>query len=105
MASPDRNLIAATLLQTSVALAGLLLVFVGFIYAKADQFTSSKRADTYRNLARGSILPLVPALLCAWQCLSALHGNAAAYDMAVVCFQAALIISALYAFVALFMYL
>jgi hypothetical protein len=102
---PDPHLTIATLLQTSVSLAGLLLVFVGFIYARADQFESAKRADTYRNLARGAVLPLVPAMLCAWMCVSYLQGHVSAYGPAIVCFQISLILTAFYAFVALFMYL
>jgi hypothetical protein len=101
----DPNLVAATLLQTSVSLAGLLLVFVGFIYSRADQFSNTKKADNYRNLARGSVLPLIPALVCAWLCVSYFQGHAPAYEMAVVCFQISLIVTAWYAFVALFIFL
>jgi hypothetical protein len=96
--------IAGLIFQVSVALAGVLLVFIGFVFTRAESFTT-KRGDVYRNVARAGIAPFGLALLSAWLSLNFMQGSAIAYDPAVVLFRATVIVTGLYAAVVLFMYL
>jgi hypothetical protein len=93
-----------SVLQVSASLAGLLLVFIGFVFARAESF-STKRGDVYRHVARGDIIPFFIALACAWWCVDFLLGDGRAFDFAILSFRASLIVTGLYAFVVLFMYL
>jgi hypothetical protein len=44
-------------------------------------------------------------LACTWLCLSYLQGDLAAYAIAVVLFRTVLVVTGLYAFIVLFIYL
>ena len=53
---------------TAVALAGLLLIFSGFLFAQAASFpstTSDEVIDRYRNAGRWGLVPFLTALVCA----------------------------------------
>jgi hypothetical protein len=70
---------AGVLLQTSVGLAGVLLVFIGFVYARAESTGNAKRARRYVRLAQFGIIPFAVAMLSAWLSLTAMHGSEPAY--------------------------
>jgi hypothetical protein len=93
--------IIVAVLGTSVGLAGLLLVFVGFVYARADAF-QTKRADRYRTLAKLGMIPFLISLLCAWFSFNWLIGDSSEYLGALLLFRASLITTALYGLVAMF---
>ena len=97
--------IAGNLLQVSVSLAGLLLVFVGFVYTRSDTFTSEVRADRYRDLARAGLVPLGLALVCAWLSLDVMEGAVGSYRIAAVLFRGSLIATGGYGVIALFKFL
>jgi hypothetical protein len=82
---------AGVVLQTSVGLAGLLLVFIGFVFSRAESTGSSRRADKYKNTARAGFIPFVLSLFCAWLCMNSMGGTVGAYDWAVVIFRFAII--------------
>jgi putative flippase GtrA len=67
---------ALAVLQSAIALAGLLLVFSGFIFSRADAFQDSRRANRYRTLAKMCIIPVLAALGCSFLSLLALEGVA-----------------------------
>ena len=69
---PDQDTILAVL-QSGIALAGLLLVFSGFMMAKAESL-SSMRGDQYRYLSLGTLIPILFALVLSWLSLDALQG-------------------------------
>jgi hypothetical protein len=58
----------------AVAVAGLLLVFTGFLFARADQYDGSRRGDKYRTIARLGLIPLLASLICTWISLEAAMG-------------------------------
>lgn len=66
--------LALAILQTAVALAGLLLVFSGFLFSKAASF-DTKRGDKFKLLAKCSLLPILTALALAWMSVEALTGS------------------------------
>ena len=99
----EKELVAA-ILDADVALAGLLLVFVGFVYTRRDEL-SSERRNRFKNVARTGVLPFGLSLWCAWVCVNYLSGDTALARTVVVMFRTDLIVTALYASVILFMYM
>jgi hypothetical protein len=67
----SRDTVVAAL-GAAVDLAGLLLVFVGFVYARGEAM-ASKRGDRFKNVARGGMVTLVASLACAWFCVTFLQ--------------------------------
>jgi hypothetical protein len=59
----ESDLVAA-ILDADVALAGLLLVLVGFVYTRLEEL-SSERAKRFKNIARLGMLPFGLSLWCA----------------------------------------
>jgi hypothetical protein len=57
-----------------ISIAGLVLVFAGFLVTKAQSYGGSKSGDKYNWLAVGGLLPIVAALASAWMCVDALQG-------------------------------
>ena len=76
MTIPHSDLVS-TILGGSVALAGLLLVFSGFLYSHAESFpptTSDRVTDRYKGAAKLGLVPFccVPCCLCVCCDLDAL---------------------------------
>jgi hypothetical protein len=99
----ERDLLVA-ILETDVALAGLLLVFVGFVYSRGEELSSLRKAK-FKNVARAGMIPFGLSLSCAWVCVSYLVGDAALARTAVTLFRLDLIVTAGYACFVLFAYL
>jgi hypothetical protein len=95
----------AVLLDVSTSLAGLMLVFAGFIYVRGESFANERTKDKYKNVARAAFGPFAMALLSAWLCLSYLQGGSLSSDLAVLTFRGTLVALWWYAFVVLFIYL
>jgi len=74
----DKDVILAVL-QSGIALAGLLLIFSTFLFAKANSY-SSARGDKYKLLAKATLLPVLISLALSWVCVDALQGAAWAKD-------------------------
>ena len=100
----QRDAIAA-IFGASVDLAGLLLVFMGFVFAKAESFDSVRHADRYRRMARIGLIPFGVCLICAWCSFDFLHGNGISATAIVVMFRLGIVTMGVYAFVAVFGYL
>ena len=66
----ERDTILA-ILSGGIGIAGLLLVFSGFLVSKADSL-SPKLGDKYRWVALLSLLPVLTALALAWISVDAL---------------------------------
>jgi hypothetical protein len=60
---PDQKDIVLAVLGASVALAGLLLVFCGFLFTQADSLPSTTRDEVIDKYRRAGKLGLVPFLL------------------------------------------
>jgi hypothetical protein len=95
----EKDVIVA-LFGASVGLAGILLVFVGFVYSRGEQL-EPRRKRRYSRIAQIGLLPFLLAVLCAWLCSAWLTGSVAVYDSCVYLFRAALALTAIYGFVAL----
>jgi hypothetical protein len=73
LALPERDTILAVL-SSAIALAGLLLIFSGFLFAKAASF-ETKRGDKYRWFGRATLIPVIASLALSWLSIDALDGN------------------------------
>jgi|SRR5689334_12187184 hypothetical protein len=97
------------ILGSAIALAGLLLIFSGFLFAQADSFpsqTSDETIDRYRNAGRWGLAPFLLALGVAgtaylwmiWPCTDT-------YWIAVAGFGILILASGLYGSIMLIWYL
>ena len=98
------NDLVATILEADAALAGLLLVFVGLVYGRAEQLGSG-RGNRFKHVARMGILPMGLSLWCAWVCVSYLSGDATLARTVIIMFRSDLLLTGFYAFIVLFVYL
>jgi uncharacterized membrane protein len=69
----EKDVILAVL-GSDIAIAGLVLVFAGFLITKAESFEGSKYGDKYNWLAVYGLVPIVVSLAAAWMCVDALQG-------------------------------
>lgn len=69
----DRDTILAVF-QAGIALAGLLLIFSGFLVSKAAGYETN-RGKKYKNLALVTLIPVLGALLLSWLSVDAAEGN------------------------------
>ena len=93
-----------TFLGVAVGLAGLLLVFIGFVYARGEQF-GTKRGDRYIAVAKIGLIPFVLSLACAGFCVEWLVGRIWLFEWCLWFFRASLISTGLYGTIALLLYL
>jgi|KBSMisStandDraft_5_1062788.scaffolds.fasta_scaffold52882_3 hypothetical protein len=70
----DREVIEAVL-GSDIAIAGLVLVFAGFLLTKAESFRGSRAGDVYSWLAVAGLAPIVASLVAAWMCIDGLQGG------------------------------
>lgn len=96
-------------LSGSVSIAGLLLIFSGFLFSQATSFPSSTPDETiakYRRAARFGVLPFAVSMLVGIISLMWLvNGGDAAYQFSIVGFFVALILTVLYGSATIVLYL
>ena len=101
----ERDTVTAVF-SSSVGLAGILLVFVGFVYSRTETFERADRVRRYQIVAKLGVIPFALALVSAWLCLMWLgSSNAELYNDAIFVFQACLVLTGLYGVIALLFYL
>jgi hypothetical protein len=88
------------ILQAAIAMAGLLLVFVGFVYAKAGDY-DSRRGDKFRLAAKLGIVPFLLATISAAVCCAWLIGMHASLRLAILSITGALLATGIYGVVVL----
>jgi hypothetical protein len=54
----EKDVILA-ILGSDIAVAGLILVFAGFLMTKADSFEGSRYGDKFNWLALGGLIPII----------------------------------------------
>jgi uncharacterized membrane protein len=65
---------ALAVLGGALALAGVLLIFIGFILPKTEAY-NERTADRFRWIARLGLFPFLAALFCAWVSIWAVQGG------------------------------
>jgi hypothetical protein len=97
------------ILGASGALAGLLLVFSGFIFAQAASFpstTSDKITAKYTKAGRMAVFPFIGFLLATLVCVAwLLHPNQCIYFVCVALFLVLVIWTGIYGALASYRYL
>jgi hypothetical protein len=60
--------IVVAVFGAAVAIAGVLLVVVGFVYSHAETIDLERTRDKYKLVAKSGIVPFLVSLLCAFLC-------------------------------------
>ena len=92
--------VQSAILGASLSLAGLLLVFAGFLASRADRFDSTKRAVPYSRTAKYAAVPFflfMAIALVSIRCLENESGRLCPYVSPI--FQFAIVLTGLYGFV------
>ena len=99
--------IALALLQAAIAIAGLVLVYSGFVAAKGAEKRGNLSGDKYLWLARAAVIPVVAALLCSGIGVRVLVPGGWGYSFAethlILSFEIVLVLTAAYAIIAAFL--
>lgn len=85
----------------ALALAGILLVFIGFILPNINTY-SQQTADKFRLLARLGLIPFLAALLCSWFSIWAVQGGSWSGTHLWWVLKLTLVLTGLYAILATF---
>jgi hypothetical protein len=97
---------AIAVIDAASALAGLLLVFVGFVYARGEGLSNVNRGAKFKNAARAGVLLFVAMLVCCWFSLNYIQdGSQADYQIAMFAFRVGLVVTGLYALLVFFVHL
>lgn len=98
---------ALALLQGSIAIAGLVLVYSGFLASKADSRGGSRSGDKFIHLARLGLIPILAALVCSGMGVRVLRagawGSVWSASWLVLSFEIVLALTAVYAIIAAFL--
>jgi hypothetical protein len=90
----------------AVGLAGILLVFVGFVYSRVETFDLATERNKFRLVAKCGIAPFLVALVSATLCLHWMINQLSTTEwLAVRLFYVGLALTALYGVVAFLFYL
>jgi hypothetical protein len=94
----ERDVILAVL-GSDIGIAGLLLIFAGFVITKAESFTVVRKAFAYRWIARFSLVPIVAALASAWMSIDAVQGCSWCADYSLCSLKIVLVLTGIYAII------
>jgi hypothetical protein len=91
---------ALAIMGGAIGIAGLLLVFAGFLLSRAAAY-QTKRGDIFKHLAQLSLVPILAALACAWIATWAAQGGEWSQYHVYACFKLVLALSGIYAIIGL----
>lgn len=97
---PEHKDVMGAFLGAGSALAGLLLVFIGFVYARGESY-ESRRGDVFKKAARLGIIPFLSDMVSCGFASAWLLGCWWAYGWTVWTFLIGLVLTALYGTVTL----
>lgn len=93
--------IALGVLGAVLTLAGLLLVFCGFLVSKASSMSDTNRSSKVMVLAKVGVAPLLLSFAVSWVRIMAIQGNSWAVEHGLLLFKASLAVSAFCSVIAL----
>ena len=103
MADKDEVL---AILQAAIAIAGLVLVYSGFVLSKGAALTDVRKARKFQRLAKLALIPVLASLACALMGIRALmpgsFGAAWSSNWIMPVFEIDLISTGAYAIIAAF---
>jgi hypothetical protein len=81
----------------AVGLAGIVLVFIGFVSAHGEGFQNNTRKKVFKRVAKAGLIPFAVALIAAFLSLSWLETSSqTSYHYALLSFKVSLICTLLY---------
>lgn len=86
-------------LGSDIAIAGLVLVFAGFLLTKAESLRGSRSGAVYNWLAVAGLIPIVASLLAAWMCIDGLQGGRWEAEHALLMLKIAIVLTGSYAII------
>lgn len=89
-------------MQAALALAGLLLVFIGFLLERASRTDLKAARLKVKRMALAGLIPFVAALVCSWQSIWAIQGAFGSSTYLFCTMKIVLALTALYAIMAAF---
>ena len=102
----ERKDIVVAIFGAAVGLGGILLVFVGFLYSRAETLDLDRQRQRFRIVAK---IGIVPFLLSLSSAIISLHWmetqSAELYTLSVCTFYASAVLTALYGLGAFILYL
>src|ERR1700722_18719952 len=97
---------ALAILQAAIAIAGLVLVYSGFVLAKGAALSDVRKAKKFQRLAQWGLVPVVVSLFCALMGIRALlrvtFGFEWSSDWILFAFEVVLFVTGAYAIIAAF---
>jgi hypothetical protein len=91
-------------LSAAAAIAGLLLVFIGFLYSRAESY-ETRRGNRFRYVAKAGLIPFAVSLICTWLCVDWLTGAVGLYSWIVLGFRIVLVLTFVYGLISLLWFL
>jgi hypothetical protein len=101
----DKDLLLAAI-GASVGLAGLLLIFCGFLYSRSEAFGNADRIRRYRRVAQVGLIPFASALFSALLCTLCVQGPADySSSFALLLFKMSLVLTLTYGIISMIWFL
>lgn len=95
----DKDVILG-ILGAAIGLAGLLLVFVGFLLSAAAQIKEQTPRRRLKMVACIALIPFLCCLACAWQSIAAIEGDPFSAGHLLFSAKIVLVITGIYAILA-----
>jgi len=93
-------------LGSAIGLAGILLVFIGFVYSHGESFSNVSTTRKYQRVAKAGLAPFSISLASAWFCLRWLQWcGPTDYFLALSLFKVALTLILAYGIISVLAYL
>ena len=97
---------ALAILQAAIAIAGLVLVYSGFVLAKGAGFNDVRKGKKFQRLAQWGLVPVVSSLFCALMGVRVLlpgrFGSTWSSNWILFAFEVVLFLTGAYAIIAAF---
>ena len=95
---------ALAILQAAIAIAGLVLVYSGFLASKGSDAKGDRRGDKFLWLAKFGLIPVIASLFCSGMGVRVLRtghwGSAWCASWLILAFEIVLALTGLYAIIA-----
>ena len=93
-------------LGSVIGLAGVLLVFIGFVYSHGESFSNVARARKYKRVAKAGLIPFSISLIVAWFCVRWLQWSSPTdYSIAIFLLKCSLVSTLAYGIISVLVYL
>ena|ERR1700719_2222255 len=90
----------------AVGLAGIVLVFVGFVSSHGEGFQNNDRKRIFKRVGKAGLVPFAIALVAAFFSLSWLENqNSNSYYLAILTFKLSLVCTLLYGIISVIFFL